>query len=133
MYLNKHGWGLREMLVLSGILIIFLIIAIYYIYLLYNNVGEEYTIDYYTNLEDKLEHQSLIYLNDYYEANLTSDYIIISRSILRNYDLDIPLNDPYGDACSGYVTVNKSKGIINTKGYIKCNNYVTDGYEEWKN
>ena len=133
MHLNKHGWGLREMLVLSGILILFLIVAIYYIYSLYNGISEEVSLSHYYGLEDKLENQAIIYINDYYDSNLTSDYITISRSVLRAYDLDISLFDNYGDACSGYVVANKSKGIINTQGYIKCKNYMTEGYEEWRN
>ena len=41
--LNKHGWGLKEMLVLSGILVLFLIIAIYYIFSLYQELYLEVT------------------------------------------------------------------------------------------
>lgn len=131
MYLNKQGWGLREMLVLSGVLVLFLVIAIYYIYNLFGD-AEEYNANYYYELEEKLEHQANIYLNDYFDDDLSSDYITITRNILRAYDLDIALKDSKGDACSGYVMANKSKGKVNIKSYIKCNKYMTSGYEDWR-
>ena len=39
--LNKKGWGLKEMLLLSGLLVIFLFIAIFYIYILYANFDKD--------------------------------------------------------------------------------------------
>lgn len=44
MKLNNKGWGLKQMLVLSGILIFFFCIAIYFIYVLYNSLAEELAI-----------------------------------------------------------------------------------------
>ncbi len=38
MKLNKRGWGYGTMILLMTILCLFLIVAIYYIYRLYNNV-----------------------------------------------------------------------------------------------
>lgn len=130
MKLNKHGWGLREMLFLSGILILFLFVAIYYIYTLYDSFNEEVSVKEYYDMEDKLEENVRIYINDYYEADLTSEKVIIDRSTLRYHDLDVSLLDSNGDACSGYAVVNKSRGIVNVEAYIKCNNYMTEGYEE---
>ena len=65
--LNKHGWGLKEMLVLSGILLLFLIIAIYYIFTFYKEMGREVTTTYYHDLEDDLEdtYQAYISCSDY--------------------------------------------------------------------
>lgn len=130
MKLNKHGWGLREMIILSGILIIFLFIAIYYIFRMYDSFNQEVSIKEYYDMEEKLEEQAKIYVRDYYEAELSSEKIIIHRSILRNYGLDVNLIDNKGDACSGYVIASKTKGIIYTDAYIKCNDYMTNGYEE---
>ena len=130
--LNKQGWGLKEMILLSGILVIFLIIAIYYVVSLYRGIGEDVTNSSYYELEKRLENQAKIYLSDYYGANLTSDKVIISRGILRSYNLDVSLVDSFGNACSGYVVAYKTMGIVNVDGYIKCNNYQTIGYEEEK-
>ena len=41
MNLNKNGWGLKEMLLLSAIIIFFFCLVIYFVYLLYNSVGLE--------------------------------------------------------------------------------------------
>jgi len=71
MHLNKNGWSLKEMLLLSGILVLFLLIAIYYIVSLYNNFGEEVKATNYSLLEKRLEDKALIYLNDYYNTSAT--------------------------------------------------------------
>ena len=36
---NKNGWGLAEMLFLSSLLLIALLVAVYFIYKLYCNLG----------------------------------------------------------------------------------------------
>lgn len=131
--LNKEGWGLREMLVLSGILILFLIIAIYLIYSLYSEFDREATVGYYYELEEKLENQASVYLNDYYPDPLTSDNLTITRGVLRTYNLDVDLVDKNDKACSGYVIANKTHGQTNVNAYIKCEHYETEGYEEWRN
>ena len=132
MRLNKNGWSLNEMLLLSGILIIFLLVAVFYISSMYNNFDMEVKKTDYSVLESNLEKQTLIYLNDYYDEMLTSEEITISRSVLRSYNLDVVLEDNKGDSCSGYVKAYKTHGKIYTKAYIKCNEYMTEGYEEWR-
>ena len=91
--LNKHGWGIREMLLLSGILLLFLVIAIYYIYTLYHDLNLEVTSNYYHDLENDLENNAKVYLSDYYDGVLNSEGITITRSILRTYGLDVNLVD----------------------------------------
>ena len=132
MSLNKRGWGLSEMLLLSSCLIVFLLLATYYIYVLYGKFERDDNTNNYITLEEKLENQTLIYLNDYYDEPLSNNKITISRNVLKSYDLDIPLTDNDGNACSGYSIAYKTKGIVYVDGYIKCNNYVTDGYEDWR-
>ena len=130
--LNKHGWGLKEMLVLSGVLVLFLVVAIYYIYTLYQQLGREVTNNYYYDLESDLENSALVYLQDYYDDALNSEGITITRSVLRSYDLDVSLNDPNGHVCSGYVVAKRTHGEDIIDAYISCPNYETDGYEEWR-
>lgn len=133
MKLNKHGWGLREMLILSGILILFLIIAIYFIYTMYNNFEGEINAGYYQGLEEKLENQAKVFISDYYVEPLSTDKVTITRSVLNSYNLDVNLVDKDNNACSGYVTAYKSQGNEIYKSYIKCPRYMTEGYEGWKN
>ncbi len=44
MKLNNKGWGIREMLLLSGILIFFFGLAIYFIYIFYDSLSSEITM-----------------------------------------------------------------------------------------
>lgn len=132
MKLNKNGWGLRTMLILSGVIILFLGVAIYFISRIYSGYDEEILNHPYRELENNLEKQASIYLNDYYDDMLTNEKITITRGVLRSYDLDINLKDPYDEDCSGYAVASKSKGITNIKAYIKCKRYETKGYEEWR-
>lgn len=132
MKLNKSGWGLKEMLVLSGILILFLFIAIYFIYTMYNSLDGDLNKSYYEELEQKLENQAQVFVTDYYNEELTSEKLTITRNILKSYNLDIDLVDTNNDACSGYVIAYKQDSKNYIKGYIKCPNYMTDGYEGWR-
>ncbi len=130
--LNKNGWGLQEMLILSGVLVLFLIVAIFFIYRLYADMGNEFNNDYYVSMEEDLERNALIYLEDYYNDTLTSDEVTIATEVLEQYDLGVILSDSMGRDCSGYVVASKSMGKTNVKGYISCSNYTTEGYEEWR-
>lgn len=126
--LNKHGWGLKEMLILSGILVFFLIIAIFFIVRMYNELDMQVTNKSYVNMEDKLAENARVYLDNYYDGVLTSEGIIITQNVLKAYGLDTLLEDDYGNSCTGYVKASKSAGITNVLPYIKCNNYTTIGY-----
>lgn len=129
--LNKNGWGLQEMLILSGILIIFLVIAIYFIYTMYSEI-DFMGNDYYVNMEKDLESNTREYLDKYYDGVLTSDDVIIAEEVLEQKGLGVNLVDKVGNMCSGYAVANKSKGNISVKGYIDCGKYKTDGYKEWR-
>jgi len=132
MVLNKNGWGLKEMLILSGVLLIFLIVSIYFIISMYNNFNNDVMATNYEALEEKLEKQARIYLNDYYDEILTNDYITITRNVLKSYNLDVVLEDNKGNSCSGYVMANKTHAKVEVNAYIKCDDYQTNGYEEWR-
>lgn len=132
MKLNKHGWGLREMLVLSGIIILFLLIAIYFIYVFYYGFNKEYRASYYQELENNLQDQAEVYLNEYYENNLTSEKLTITKDVLESNHLNINLVDKNDHACSGYALAYKTHGKISIEPYIKCPKYETTGYEDWR-
>ena len=128
--LNKHGWSLREMLILSGILIVFLFIAIYYILIMYKDLDLNITNNYYDNLESRLEENATVYLEDYYEGDLSSEGFKITRGMLRSYDLDIELRDKDGHVCAGYVVARRTHGEDDIKAYISCPDYTTEGFED---
>lgn len=158
MKLNNKGWGFRDMLVYSGILLFFFILATIYISTLYNNINsdisnnvsdsntivkdevndevdneiidKEVEIDYsyYHNKEMEIEKAVYTYL-------LNNNIIIVSNII--NISLDDLINQGYIDPINDYVTNEKCTGYVNVIGegtdydireYIKCSNYTTEGY-----
>ena len=126
---NKHGWSLREMLILSGILIVFLFIAVYYIFTMYRDLDLEIGNNHYSNLEEKLEENAIVYLEDYYEGDLNSEGLKITRGMLRSCDLDVELRDKDGHVCAGYVMARRTHGEDDIKAYISCSDYTTEGFE----
>jgi len=132
MKLNNKGWGIREMLVLSAVLIFFFGVAIYFIYLLYSSLDLDLKDDsdyvdvlQYVALEDNLEEAALEYLEDLNQV-FDADVVIFLKDLVAA-DYISGINDPNtGNACDGYVEVNEN--IIYP--YIKCDKYITNGYEE---
>ena len=118
------------MLILSGILIVFLFIAIYYILIMYKDLDLNITNNYYDNLESRLEENATVYLEDYYEGDLSSEGFKITRGMLRSYDLDIELRDKDGHVCAGYVVARRTHGEDDIKAYISCPDYTTEGFED---
>lgn len=118
------------MLILSGILIVFLFIAIYYILIMYKDLDLNITNNYYDNLESRLEENATVYLEDYYEGDLNSEGLKITRGMLRSYDLDIELRDKDGHVCAGYVVARRTHGEDDIKAYISCPDYTTEGFED---
>ena len=118
------------MLILSGILIVFLFIAVYYIFTMYKDLDLNITNNYYDKLESRLEGNATVYLEDYYEGDLSSEEIKITRGMLRSYDLDIELRDKDGHVCAGYVVARRTHGEDDIKAYISCPDYTTEGFED---
>lgn len=117
------------MLILSGILIVFLFIAVYYIFTMYCDLDLEIGNNHYSNLEEKLEENAIVYLEDYYEGDLNSEGLKITRGMLRSYDLDVELRDKDGHVCAGYVMARRTHGEDDIKAYISCPDYTTEGFE----
>lgn len=132
MKLNNRGWGLREMLILSAVLIFFFCLAIYFIYLLYSsleldlNNSDYVEVKQYEALEETIEKSAKEYLED---INQPLDIeIIIDAEDLINAGYMEDIIDPNSDnACDAYVKVNANSDI---KAYIKCDEYITEGFEE---
>ncbi len=139
MKLNNHGWGLREMLVLSSILLCFLLVAIIMVMRLYNNLEDSIDLDkvdntkkidevYYHNLEYQVQNAGVKYFNNVGvdvsvgEVNVSLDKLIDLGYITRFKD------DITGNYCDGYVKIYIEDEILNIDGYINCDNYRTEGY-----
>ena len=154
MKLDNRGWGLREMLIYSSILLIFLLIAAFRISVLYNdvnsdgaatnsisetsknvvedgkNVKDTYDLQYYYKYEDEMIEATRKYLKIIdYDIVDNSDGLKIDLLILTNLDLIEPLYDKNSDAmCEGYTMVTVIDGKQAIKSYLLCRDYVTKGY-----
>ena len=121
MRLNNKGWGLRQMLFISSLLLITLLVVAYYVYALYNqlDIGDAKQ---YANLESKLEIAALRYDT----VNATSDNYQVNLSQLKVLGYISDFTDDSGYDCDGYVLVNGE----DYNAYISCRNYSTSGYNK---
>ncbi len=146
MKLNNKGWGFTEMIVLMTVLIIFLGIAVFFIYRLYNNLeannvikssnpvnnsdnnGQKY---FYSDLEYKLKNGAVKYVNNHYDEEITGD-IVVSLKTLVNKNIITSIKDlKTNSTCSGYVKIiYENADYVTYKPYINCLNYTTSGYQE---
>lgn len=125
--LNKNGWGLMQMLLISGILLILLLFAAYYIYVFYTKL-DVFSGSQYATLESKLQVAAIKYvLDNDKEDNLQS----VSYELLEKSGYISNFTDNNDVSCNGYVII----GDNDYKTFIKCENYKTNGYKdtyEWK-
>ncbi len=130
---KKNGWGLVAFIVFLLIFIVCLIIT--YLGLrkvgLINGETSTQTETNYAEMENKVREASKRYVSDFYNNELGIDTLYIKISGLHRSGYIGKLKDNNGDSCSGYVAVYKSDDI-HYDVYLKCNNYVTEGYNERK-
>ena len=123
---NNHGWGLKEMLFFSAIILFFVILAV----VLINNMYEGLTSDApsettkvkeksYQDIEQILRNAAKKYI---IKTKDTSN-LIISDELLSDQYITIEDLSIKGDTCSGYVIKDE-----NYATYITCDNYETQGY-----
>lgn len=132
MALNKHGWGMKEMIVFSSVLLLFLLIAVFYILRLYNGIGRNNTYKNsssesysYTEIEDKLLNAGINYYQEYYEEGMD---VRITTSMLKKHGYlkasDLKEKNEKKE-CTGYVLVENMEVF----SFIQCPNYETIGFE----
>ena len=133
--LNKSGWGLTEMLVLTGILIFFFFIAILLIYQFYSTLERDVldtdnvNITTYKETENALEEAANKYLDNKYVNMNNVNKITISMDRLS--DMGYLIDFVYED-CDGYVISSIVNGEKISDAYISCDNYKTNGFESWR-
>ncbi len=147
--LNNHGWGMRDMLIYSCVILIFLLIATYYVKSLYrglsmddNVVTEEVyeeevdtkptkEIDYelYRNYEERMNKAAINYVTRYY-GNLNTGIASVELWDLTNGGYIETLYDQVDNSkCLGYANVwDTEDGELKASSYIKCPSYTTEGY-----
>lgn len=120
MKLNKNGWELKEMALLVGILVLFLIVVGYLIYTFYGTLAtREGTV--YISLENKIAYAAKDYINDGHKSKS-----IITLRELKSEGYILVFTDNNDNACDGYVEY--EDGVYTP--YIKCENFTTRGYNK---
>lgn len=130
--LNKNGWGIVTALIFIAIFCICLIlsaIGFRYLGLLDENwqfvklseIGKTAENVNYTDAENKMIEAAKKYVNENY-SNLDNTLYVKYSTLVNNKYLDKIYEN--NKECSGYVEVSSDY-----KAYLKCNKYVTDGYE----
>jgi len=152
MKLNDHGWGMRDMIIYTCVLILFLLLAVYLVNTLYDNMAvsdsnqshetakkEEDTdkspetpvidYDYYKNLETKLELSTYNYLNEK-KPEISTNILKINLTEIQSSGYIEKIYDQNSEKeCKAYSSVSKNEYndyvII---PFISCDNYTTEGY-----
>ena len=144
--LNNKGWGLRQMIIYSTIIIVALLIATFYVVALYiqiddniaavqnddNNDNKEVLSDYETNrylsYESELKVATSYMINT---CNCTFDNIITYEQLIKGGYIGNFRDIRDNSVCDGYSTIyQNSSGEYIITPYIKCSNYQTEGYSK---
>lgn len=127
------------MLLLCAILLIFLIISAFYSVQLYKSMGKEIKEEVTStklmpiNIEDKVAKGAKDYYQKYYGSEITGTITVTTKNLLE-YNILESSDLAYSalDKCSGYALLKKENNEIEASPYIKCKNYETVGFEEWR-
>lgn len=119
MKLNNKGFGLKEMIILSSILIFVLLFMAYYIIVLYKNFDDGAKGNY-AILENRIKNAAIKYVDEYEHSN------IVTLNELKTAEILDFFTDKNDNNCDGYVIVED----MTFTPYIKCPNYTTKGYRK---
>lgn len=140
--MNKNGWGFKDFILIFGIIFLVIIITIVIYQVSFKKAKatdpidpseeqmEKYTYD---DLELSLKLAAIRYQNNNYQGTFeSSETWVLSYNLLKKKKfLKKPLMDVYDPKkeCNGYVIFNKNGTNIYYEPYLKCENYVTSGYD----
>lgn len=150
MKLNNNGWGYRDMVIYTCIILLALFFVAMSISSFYDNLVEDINSDrnnqnnnvveenkpnsnevdknYYLLQESKLKDATLNYVNKY-SYDLDQNIMSVSMETLVSLGFMEQIYDQTGtNKCSGYSNVYIYENDYGIVPYISCNNYVTLGY-----
>ena len=150
MKLNNNGWGYRDMVIYTCIILLALFFVAMSISSFYDNLVEDINSDrnnqnnnvveenkpnsnevdknYYLLQESKLKDATLNYVNKY-SYDLDQNIMSVSMETLVSLGFMEQIYDQTGtNKCSGYSNVYIFENDYGIVPYISCNNYVTLGY-----
>lgn len=123
---NNHGWGLKEMLFLTALLLFFLLVIAVLVNNLYSGLEKNnqtttpknnYT---YKQVEENLKEASQKYIKKIKEEK----ELVSSEELLKENIIELEKLTSGNDICEGYV---KIENKVYTP-YISCVHYKTEGY-----
>ena len=155
---NKGGITVKAMVIYSCIIFAFFFLAIFLIYTLssefkkvppnndsstinnpQNNTNPPKDNDRppaqynYIELENKEKRASLEYVDANYPSGFGYDSITVNVNNLINYEVLDSLKDPRDNSdCIGYAIIRVIDNKNSSEVYIKCNNYTTAGFQDWR-
>lgn len=155
MKLNNKGWGLDTLLICITVIILALIIIIanahklseiitnnntQNTYINNNNTvedkNEEIQLqpeDYYKQREAALSVATINYLNDNNIKASIYGSLVIELQELIDYDYMKPItNQDKTKKCAAFAYANAKDNIYVVNSYIKCDDYETEGYSDYK-
>lgn len=123
--MNNQGWGLREMIILSAIILFFVILESILISNLYSKLEMPETNKpssslTYTQIEENLKQASKQYYKKY-KTDIGN--IILSEDLIKSGYLKKNKLSTSNDTCEGYVIIDED-----FMPFITCANYETEGY-----
>ena len=150
MKLNNNGWGYRDMVIYTCIILLALFFVAMSINSFYDNLVEDINSDrnsqnnnvveenkpnsnevdknYYLLQESKLKEATLNYVYKY-SYDLDQNIMSVSMETLVSLGFMEQIYDQTGtNKCSGYSNVYIYENDYGIVPYISCNNYVTLGY-----
>lgn len=123
---KKNGWSINEMLILISVILVFLLIATFFVIQMMQQFKTSFKDMHESNqnayllIEEKLVN-AVVNNVDISTNNIYKSDVLIKENYLDKSDL-ITEDE---DICTGYVVVNNSV----VRAYIKCKNYVSIDYQ----
>lgn len=147
MKLDNRGWGYRDMIVYSSIIIICLVIVVVFSKIVHDNIEtspyeeqnkkvdeveevQTFSNSSYYEVEKEMQNATFIYLQKYdYDKGDQMRKIALDTLIGFGY-ISLVRDFEDGSECKGYVTIHTTNQVYTVNPYLKCTHYVTKGYEE---
>lgn len=115
---------MKKLTIVWGMVIVILFVVLTFFGFLYKNKSNVYK-----ELENKLVEAEKKYADAHFaypekgKVLKTEATTLIEESFLDNLEVE-------NEECTGYATVTHNKTVYEYKGYVKCDNYTTKGYEK---
>ena len=135
--LNNKGYGIKDVMMVVCVMMV----AVFVTMFIYNKNFKslfEGDVDKdsvpetkynYELLEEELETAAKQYYSENFKEDVASEIPLMTVTFNtlkdKNYLSSLEAN---GESCNGYVNIKNNGGKISYDAFVKCDNYVTEGY-----